>query len=67
MRVNNPDRSPVGSIAETQPQLQRRLLRLSAIISQSFTCHGVCLFRSPHSNDKNGKLKRALHRARVPV
>jgi hypothetical protein len=40
MRVSNPDRSPVGiivrplaSIAETQPQLQPALLRLSAMIS----------------------------------
>jgi hypothetical protein len=36
MRVNNPDRSRSKSRAETQPQLQPALLRLSATISQSF-------------------------------
>jgi len=34
MRVCNPDRSPLESIAETQRQLQPALLRLSAVISQ---------------------------------
>ena len=37
VRVSNPDRSPFESIAETQPQLQPALLRLSAMISQYFT------------------------------
>jgi hypothetical protein len=31
MRVSNPDRSPLESIAATQPQLQSALLRLSAM------------------------------------
>src|SRR6476620_8840192 len=39
MCVHNPDRSPLESIAETQPQLHPALLRLSAMISQDFT-HG---------------------------
>ena len=37
MRVCNPDRSPVESIAETQPQLKPALPRLSAMISHYFT------------------------------
>jgi hypothetical protein len=37
MRVCNPERSSVGTIAETQPQLKPALLRLSAMISQYFT------------------------------
>jgi hypothetical protein len=37
MGVNNPDRSPLESTADTQPQLQPALLRLSAMISQFFT------------------------------
>ena len=36
MCVDNPDCSPFGSIAETQPKLQPALLRLSAMISQYF-------------------------------
>jgi hypothetical protein len=36
MRVNNPDRSPWQSTAETHPKLQPALLRLSAIVSQYF-------------------------------
>src|SRR5260370_26931710 len=39
--VSNPDCSPIGSIAETQPQLQPALLRLSARTSQYFTRRGV--------------------------
>jgi hypothetical protein len=34
MRVSNPDRSPLESIAATQPKLQPALRRLSAMISQ---------------------------------
>jgi hypothetical protein len=34
---SNPDRSPVAITAETQPQLQPALLRLSAMISRYFT------------------------------
>jgi hypothetical protein len=41
MRVSNPDCSPVESNAETQPQLQPALLKLSAMISQYF----IVLFR----------------------
>jgi hypothetical protein len=37
MRVNNPDRSPSESSADTQPQLQPALLRFSMMISQYFT------------------------------
>ena len=37
MRVSNQIVRPLESIAETQPQLQPALLRLSAIISQYFT------------------------------
>jgi hypothetical protein len=36
MRVGNPDCSPVGSIAESQRQLHRALLRLSAMIYRHF-------------------------------
>jgi hypothetical protein len=36
MCVCNPECSPVGTIADTQPQLQRALLKLSAMISQFF-------------------------------
>ena len=35
MCVCNPNRSPVESIAETQPKLQPALLRLSAMISDT--------------------------------
>jgi len=35
--ANNSDRSPVESMAETQPKLQLALLSLSAMISQYFT------------------------------
>src|SRR5436309_10727034 len=42
---------PLESIAETQPQLQPALLRLSAMVSQYFT-RRICLFYSPHGNDK---------------
>jgi hypothetical protein len=44
VRVNNPAIQivrPLESIAETQPQLQPTLLRLSAMISQYFTRRGV--------------------------
>jgi hypothetical protein len=37
MRVNNPDRSPSPSRAETQPKLHPASWSLSAIISQYFT------------------------------
>jgi len=37
VRVSNPDRSPLRSMAETQPKLHPALLSLSAMISQSFT------------------------------
>jgi hypothetical protein len=36
VRVSNPDRSSIGLIAETQPQLQPNLLSLSAMISKYF-------------------------------
>jgi hypothetical protein len=36
MSVNNPDRSPLRSRAEIQPQLRPALLRLSAMISKDF-------------------------------
>jgi hypothetical protein len=39
--------------AESQPKLQPRFLRLSAMISQYFT-PGFCLFFPSHSNTKNG-------------
>ena len=52
MRVCNPDCLPVGIQADTQPQLQPALLRLSAMTSQNFTLIGLCRFCSPHSNDK---------------
>jgi hypothetical protein len=37
MRVSNPDVCPLQPTADTQPQLQPALLRLSAMISQYFT------------------------------
>jgi hypothetical protein len=37
MRVSNEDCAPVAVYAETQPQLQSDLLRLSAVISQYLT------------------------------
>jgi hypothetical protein len=43
---------PLESIAETQPELQPVLLRLSAMISSIASCGGFCLFCVPDSNDK---------------
>jgi len=43
---------PLKSIADTQPQLQPALLRLSAMICHYFTRAGFCLFCSPHGNDQ---------------
>src|SRR5207247_1646043 len=54
---------PLKSTAETQPQLQSALLRLSAIISQYFTRVAFCLFCS-HAT---GAATSADHRARPHV
>jgi hypothetical protein len=45
VRVNNPDRSPSESRAETQPKLHPALLSLSAMISQYFTRNAVLVYR----------------------
>ena len=42
---------PLQSTAETQPQLQPALLRLSAMIFQYFT-QRILLFSAPHGNDE---------------
>jgi len=51
MRVSKIVRPP-ESTAETQPQLNAALLRLSAMISQYITRGEVCRFCSPQSDDK---------------
>jgi hypothetical protein len=43
---------PSQSMADTQPKLQPRFLRLSAIISQDFTRTDCACFTPPHGNDK---------------
>jgi hypothetical protein len=41
------------SMAETQPKLQPRFLRLSAMVFQyRFNVPPLCRFRTPHSNDE---------------
>jgi hypothetical protein len=60
MRVCDEDCSPVGINAETQPQLQPALLRLSAMISQYFT-RRIMFSLFPH-NDKNNMNGRSLPR-----
>jgi hypothetical protein len=47
MRVNDPDRCPLESIAKTQPQFQPALLRLSAMISQFLMADGFWSFWTP--------------------
>jgi hypothetical protein len=62
VRVNNPDVSPWEWTAETQPQLQPALLRLSAInFAVPLLRTGLCHFRSPR--DKDNAIGNLFHTA----